>query len=319
MLRCDFERYTAAIAVPLGDRRAREELDRPEPNYALARQGFLDGGNNPDDIDGMISLFRRFRHVNYIERAIGIWTKADHEIERLNESAMRLHALVQTGARDPAAVQAALDEINAINARLTPLEDAFSATLGEASRKTQLLLGAVTPLRRDTADPARHLPVAPAAGTQHRSGERPARQRRALQPGGERQQRRPVGLECAHGQLLFFSALPRVGRLLRAGDGKHVRRASSRCCIRTIATRRTRRQPPTCATTLLSTSNSGAAASPASIAGSGRAAGRCATPLAGPCAWRVRSPTSPTASRPKRRSTPRRSARKSRWLPLPTR
>ncbi len=140
----EFERYVAAIAVPLGDRRAREELDRPEPNYALARQGFLDGGNNPDDIDGMISLFRRFRHVNYIERAIGIWTKADHEIERLNESALRLHALIQTGARDPAAVQAALDEINAINARLTPLEDAFSATLGEASRKTQLLLGAVT-------------------------------------------------------------------------------------------------------------------------------------------------------------------------------
>jgi PAS domain S-box-containing protein len=41
-------------------------------------------------------------------------------------------------------VQDELGEINAINARLTPLEDAFSATLGEASRKTQLLLGAVT-------------------------------------------------------------------------------------------------------------------------------------------------------------------------------
>ncbi len=139
----DFERYQAAIAIPLGDRRAREELDRPSPNYALARQGFLDGGNHPDDIDGMITLFRRFRHVNYIERAIGIWAKADHEIQQLGESALRLHGLIQGGARDPE-VQAALGEINAINARLTPLEDAFSATLGEASRKTQLLLAAVT-------------------------------------------------------------------------------------------------------------------------------------------------------------------------------
>jgi len=119
-------------------------LDRPAPNFALARQGFIDGGNHPDDIDGMITLFRRFRHVNYIERAIGIWTKSDHEIQQLGEAALRLHELIQTGARDPAAVQAALGEINAINARLTPLEDAFSATLGEASRKTQLLLGAVT-------------------------------------------------------------------------------------------------------------------------------------------------------------------------------
>ena len=73
----DFERYLVAIAVPLGDRRAREELDKPEPNYAVARKGFLDGRNNPDDIDGMITLFRRFRHVNYIDRAIGIWAKSD--------------------------------------------------------------------------------------------------------------------------------------------------------------------------------------------------------------------------------------------------
>jgi hypothetical protein len=64
-------------------------LDRPAPNLALARQGFIDGGNHPDDIDGMITLFRRFRHVNYIERAIGIWTKSDLEIEQLGEAALR--------------------------------------------------------------------------------------------------------------------------------------------------------------------------------------------------------------------------------------
>jgi len=140
----DFERYQVAIVVPLGDRSSREELDKPEPNYANARKGFLDGRNNPDDIDGMISLFRHFRHVNYIERAIGIWARADVEIEQLVLAAQRLHAQVHSGMRDPAALQATVDEINAIDARLTPLEDAFSATLGEASRKTQLLLAGVT-------------------------------------------------------------------------------------------------------------------------------------------------------------------------------
>jgi diguanylate cyclase (GGDEF)-like protein/PAS domain S-box-containing protein len=140
----DFQRYTAEIAVPLGDRRAREELERPDPSYAIARQGFLDGRNDPEDIDGMIMLFRRFRNVSYMSLAIDIWTEADREIEALGEAALRLHVQVQGGGHDPAALRATLDEISAINARLTPLEDAFSDTLGEASRKITLLLQVAT-------------------------------------------------------------------------------------------------------------------------------------------------------------------------------
>ena len=140
----DFAQFQQAIAVPLGDRRAREELDRPEPNYAIARHGFLDGRNDTDDIDAMIMLFRRLRHVNYMERVIGIWTSADSEIERLREAALRLHAQIQGGTHEPAALQATLDDIAAINARLTPLEDSFSSTLGEASRRTRMLLAVAT-------------------------------------------------------------------------------------------------------------------------------------------------------------------------------
>ena len=138
----DFQRYQAAIAVPQGNRRAREELERPEPNVVLARQGLLDGRNDPDDIDGMITLFRRFRHVNFMDRAIGIWAKSDREVDNLESAAQRLHAQIQGGTRDAAALQSTLDEINDIDARLSPLEDAFSYTLGEASRRTQTLLQA---------------------------------------------------------------------------------------------------------------------------------------------------------------------------------
>ncbi len=140
----DFERYRTAIAVPLGDRRAREELERAEPNYALVRQGFLEGHNNPDDIDGMITVFRRFRHLNYIERAVGIWAKGDHEIELLEDAANHLHAQIQGGMRDPEVLRPTLDAINAVNVRLTPLEESFSNTLGEASRRSRTLLQAAT-------------------------------------------------------------------------------------------------------------------------------------------------------------------------------
>jgi hypothetical protein len=43
----DYRRYLEAVAVPLGDRRAREELEKPYPDLAIARQGFLDGRNHP--------------------------------------------------------------------------------------------------------------------------------------------------------------------------------------------------------------------------------------------------------------------------------
>src|ERR1700732_555352 len=59
----DYQRYQAAIAVPLGDRAAREALDRPAGriDYEAARRGFLSGRNNPEDIDVMSAIFVHFR------------------------------------------------------------------------------------------------------------------------------------------------------------------------------------------------------------------------------------------------------------------
>ena len=43
----DYRRFQQALAVPLGDRLAREALQRPDPDLAAARDGFLQGGNHP--------------------------------------------------------------------------------------------------------------------------------------------------------------------------------------------------------------------------------------------------------------------------------
>jgi len=140
----DYERYLEAIKVPLGDRKAREELERASPNLELARQGFIEGRNHPDDVASMIRLFRRFRNVSYIDRAIAIWTKADQHIAELTNAADRLHRTVAAGRGDEESLRPILGEIRRINGELTPLEDAFSFTLGEASRKTQVVLLAAT-------------------------------------------------------------------------------------------------------------------------------------------------------------------------------
>ena len=73
----DYDRYAAAIAVPLGDREARLALQSSPVDITHARAGFLAGGNDPADVRGMIWLFRCCSTVAPMNSAVAIWTAAD--------------------------------------------------------------------------------------------------------------------------------------------------------------------------------------------------------------------------------------------------
>ena len=136
----DYQHFLQAIAVPLGDRDGRVALDKAEPDLEAARRGFLAALNHPDDIDGMIRLFRNFRHLGFMREVIAIWAEGDQYILDLSTMASRLHADVRSGHDDEGARRLSLTHINLINSRITPLEKKFSSTLGDASRKTNHLL-----------------------------------------------------------------------------------------------------------------------------------------------------------------------------------
>ena len=136
----EYQKYLKAIAVPLGDRKARLELDKPVPDINVARQGFLEGRNHPEDIGGMIRLFRNFRNISFMRLPISIWAEGDMLIAELIIEADMMHAAIASGNPSAASLRPILERINLINARLTPLEDAFSYNLGEASRKIRYLL-----------------------------------------------------------------------------------------------------------------------------------------------------------------------------------
>ncbi len=136
----DFQAYLAAIALPLGDRQARLELERGQPDYERARAGLIAGGNHPDDIPGMIRLYRNFRHVAEIDQAISVWATADIEIQSLDQQALALRGLLATPGCDADCLAPVLRRIETLDARLTPLEAAFSYALGKASRRVSGLL-----------------------------------------------------------------------------------------------------------------------------------------------------------------------------------
>lgn len=139
----DWTGYESALAVILGNRQARIELEKAQPDLFIARQGFIQGGNHPADVDRMIWLFRTFRNNAQISRAIDIWTQADAHVDELGAVARRMRAGHKRDGLPPPgpdAINAAQAEINRLNSVLTVLERDFSATLGEAQRDTQRTL-----------------------------------------------------------------------------------------------------------------------------------------------------------------------------------
>ena len=133
----DYQRFAEAIAIPLGDREARLELERPDPDLAIARRGFAQGGNHADDIDAMIRLFRNFRRVPFMADAIAIWTEADGQIAELNELAEQVRQQIEAGGPMSAQLLELQSRLAPLNERLTQLGQRFSATMGAASPPCQ--------------------------------------------------------------------------------------------------------------------------------------------------------------------------------------
>jgi diguanylate cyclase (GGDEF)-like protein len=132
----ELRQYRADIAIPLGDHAARVEMDKQMPDFAKVRQAFLRAGNHPDDVDGMINLYRRFHAVSFIQRANRAWISGDLYIARLDEAASALQREIESPSPNGATVQAILTGISAINANLTPIEIQFVDALSDASRMT---------------------------------------------------------------------------------------------------------------------------------------------------------------------------------------
>src|SRR5258708_37137707 len=96
----------------------------------IVRIGFIQGRNSPQDVEGMATLFRRFRYSRYMSEAVDIWAQADALIEQLQRLGDNLHAEISSGRPDRLRVAEIARQVDAVGNRLTPLEDRFSYALG---------------------------------------------------------------------------------------------------------------------------------------------------------------------------------------------
>ncbi len=135
----DYRHFVDALAVPLGDRAAQLELEKAKPDYALVRQGFLQGGNDPADISALIGFYRLFRHVPLVADAVDTWADADEDVLQLQRLGERIRAARTAGADDgwrPGFEREMLRLDDVLNAK----ELHFSRQLGTAARWVQGLL-----------------------------------------------------------------------------------------------------------------------------------------------------------------------------------
>ncbi|TSJ37329.1 response regulator [Mucilaginibacter corticis] len=130
----DFQAFRQFLAVPLGDKKALIELSKGKPDFKIAKEGLLAGRNHPDDLDGMINLIMRFSDYYYLRKAFDIWEHADVEMQQLIPLADKMHDMIRSKNASQSEINQVMDQIEAINGKLSQMVDGFSYTLGEVSR-----------------------------------------------------------------------------------------------------------------------------------------------------------------------------------------
>ncbi len=130
----EYQSYLKNLEIPLGDRQARLELEKSHPSLSSASTGFLRGGNHPKDIPGMIHLLRDFRHVSYMSRAVEIWRQGDNYIVQLQDLGTQIHREMTSRHSSLRHLEKLLKQVQVIDSKLSPLENAFSAAMGEGAR-----------------------------------------------------------------------------------------------------------------------------------------------------------------------------------------
>ena len=130
--------FLVDIAIPLADRRAREQMDRSGYDEAVVAHAFIAGGLDPADVGGMIRLYRRWHASPLMSDSVSAWVEADDGIAQLD--ALMNQARL-SGPEDAFANQHSIAQrARTLDAQLTVLERRFSERLGDASRKAQALL-----------------------------------------------------------------------------------------------------------------------------------------------------------------------------------
>jgi PAS domain S-box-containing protein len=132
-----YQAFLTELEIPLGDRQAREELERPSPDMDVVRDGFRRGGLPDDAIGPMARLFRWGRNVDFVDHSIRTWAEADELIEELLQAGELLRREMQEPDPGSPRFHELLERISQIDEDLTVLEEEFSRTFNQGATRVE--------------------------------------------------------------------------------------------------------------------------------------------------------------------------------------
>ncbi|AKV01763.1 Sensory box histidine kinase [Labilithrix luteola] len=136
----DYQRFLEHLRVPLADRAARLEMEKPVVDRARVRELLLTGQIDYEDTSRLITFYRRFRDASYVRDAVSRWLIADDLVEEIMKEAAALRAVIRSGAADASTIERHLERIEAIDERLTELENEFANAFAMGSRDLEKML-----------------------------------------------------------------------------------------------------------------------------------------------------------------------------------
>lgn len=139
----DYQKYLTYTHIPLGDREARLEMNNKNPDYRIVTDGFIRGGNSPEDVGDLTFLYRNFAKSSLMKPSVDAWVQGDADMQRLIQIGSQVHTLISAGqpTAEPARTAWTTERSTLIknardtDAKLTVLENRFSASLGEGSHR----------------------------------------------------------------------------------------------------------------------------------------------------------------------------------------
>lgn len=131
----DYQAFLTELNKNEGDKRAKHAMLQSPFNLAEARRGFIQSGNHPDDVNGMIYIFKYFKNMTYLQKAIKYWDLGDLKLAELKTFGQQIQQakLNQQTLNKPQL----LNKLKLLDTKLEQIEKDFSAVLSEGARWTK--------------------------------------------------------------------------------------------------------------------------------------------------------------------------------------
>jgi signal transduction histidine kinase len=126
--------FNEEINIPIGDQAARIALTQ-NLNDSIAKRGFRAGKNKEADLDDLIWVFRNFKSVSFLKKAIYEWKNADELVNELHQMGIELHEKIKSEKLDQKTKHKISSEISILCEKLGAAADKFSNIVGDGTRE----------------------------------------------------------------------------------------------------------------------------------------------------------------------------------------